>query len=145
MVEEDTIKLLRECNAGIKMGVSSIGEVLPKVQNEKLKKLLLDNKLEHEKLGGETSQILLDYSDEGKEPNIMAKGMSWIKTNVMVNMADNTDKAIAKLITDGCNMGINSLCEYLNKYQAAEEKVKTLTKHLIRLEEDLVHSLREYL
>ena len=28
MIEQDTIKLLRECDAGIKMGVSSIDEVL---------------------------------------------------------------------------------------------------------------------
>lgn len=28
MVEPDTIKLLRECDAGIKMGISSIEEVL---------------------------------------------------------------------------------------------------------------------
>lgn len=32
MIEEDTIKLLRECNSGIKMGVSSIDDVLPKVK-----------------------------------------------------------------------------------------------------------------
>ena len=28
MIEQDTIKLLRECDAGIKMGVGSIDEVL---------------------------------------------------------------------------------------------------------------------
>ena len=40
MTEPDTIKLLRECDAGIKMGTASIGEVLEKTTNEKLKKLL---------------------------------------------------------------------------------------------------------
>ena len=113
--------------------------------DEKLKELLLDNKLKHEDIGGRTSQILLDYSDEGKEPNPMAKGMSWIKTNFKTAMADDIDKTVAKLITEGCDMGVNSLCEYLNKYKAAEEKVKDLTKELVRLEEDLAHSLREFL
>lgn len=28
MIEKDTIKLLRECDAGVKMGVSSIDDVL---------------------------------------------------------------------------------------------------------------------
>lgn len=28
MIESDTIKLLRECDAGIKMGIESINEVL---------------------------------------------------------------------------------------------------------------------
>ena len=38
MTEPDTIKLLRECDAGIKMGTASIGEVLEKTTNEKLRK-----------------------------------------------------------------------------------------------------------
>lgn len=33
MIEQDTIRLLRECDAGIKMGVSSIDEVLEYVSN----------------------------------------------------------------------------------------------------------------
>lgn len=145
MVEPDTIKLLRECNAGVKMGVTSLDEVIDKVKDEKLKKILTDSKQEHEKLGGETSQLLLDYSDKGKEPNPIAKGMSWMKTTVMMSMKEDTDKEAAKLISDGCNMGIQSLSEYLNKYQAAEEKVKDITKKLIKIEDELAHSLREFL
>lgn len=145
MVEPDTIKLLRECNAGVKMGVTSLDEVIDKVKDENLKKILTDSKQEHEKLGGETSQLLLDYSDKGKEPNPIAKGMSWMKTTVMMSMKEDTDKEAAKLISDGCNMGIQSLSEYLNKYLAAEEKVKDITKKLIKIEDELAHSLREFL
>lgn len=144
MVEPDTIKLLRECNAGIKMGVSSIDEVLHAVKDERLKKLLTANKQEHEKLGGETTQMLNDYSDDGKEPNPIAKGMSWMKVNMKLGM-DNSDATVADLITDGCNMGVKSLSRYLNQYAAAEEKVKDLTKKLIKLEEDLSVSMREFL
>jgi hypothetical protein len=32
MIRKDTIKLLRECDAGVKMGVDSINEVLSFVQ-----------------------------------------------------------------------------------------------------------------
>lgn len=81
MIEQDTIKLLRECDAGIKMGVSSIDEVLDYAHSEELKKYLTECKSEHEKLKEEI-QILLDkYHDDGKEPNAMAKGMSWMKTD----------------------------------------------------------------
>ena len=37
---EDTIRLLRECDAGIKMGTSSIREVLPAAEDRKLKQML---------------------------------------------------------------------------------------------------------
>lgn len=144
MVEPDTIKLLRECNAGVKMGVSSIDEVLHAVKDDKLKKLLTDSKQEHEKLGGETTQILNDYSDEGKEPNPIAKGMSWMKVNMKLGM-DNSDSTVADLMIDGCDMGVKSLSRYLNQYAAAEEKVKDIAKKLIKIESELSVGMRAFL
>ena len=141
MIHEDTIKLLRECNAGIKMGVSSIEEVLDNVESENLKSLLETSLAEHNRLGDETHKLLSEYQDEGKEPNIMAKGMSWMKTNVML-LVDEQDHTIADLITDGCNMGVKSLNRYLNQYEAAEEKVKDIAKKLITLEDKLAKDIR---
>ena len=37
MVEQDTIKLLRECDAGVKMGISSIDEVLDNAEMSTIK------------------------------------------------------------------------------------------------------------
>ena len=71
--------------------------------------------------------------DDGKNPNPMAKGMSWMKTNVKL-MANESDSTIADLMTDGCNMGVKSLHRYLNQYKAADEKCKDITKRLINLE-----------
>ena len=48
MVESDTIKLLRECDAGVKMGVSSIDDVIDHVKDERMRKLLSECKEEHE-------------------------------------------------------------------------------------------------
>lgn len=144
MINNDTIELLKECNAGIKMGVSSIDEVLDNVYNENLKQLLEDSKQEHERLGNDTHSLLKEYHDDGKEPNIMAKGMSWLKTNVMLSL-DESDNTIADLITDGCNMGVKSLNRYLNEYEAAEERVKDIAKKLIKIEDNLAKEIRAYL
>ncbi len=144
MIEQDTIRLLRECDAGVKMGVSSIDDVLKYVKDEKLKVILEDNKKDHEKLDTELQELLDKYKDEGKDPNPMAKGMSWIKTNVKLAF-NESDKTIAGLITDGCNMGVKSLNEYLNKYEAADEVSKDICKKLINLEEELTVQIREFL
>ncbi len=144
MVEQDTIKLLRECDAGVKMGISSIEDVLDNVHNNHFEKLLTDCKNEHEKLGTEIETLLAKYKDDGKEPAAMAKGMSWIKTNVMLAV-DDSDKTVADLMTDGCNMGVKSLNKYLNKYKAADEVSKDITKKLINLEEKLAVDIREFL
>ena len=144
MINNDTIELLKECNAGIKMGISSIDDVLPSVKNPSFKQKLEKCKKEHEKLETETKNILNDYDDSGKEPNPMAKAMSWIKTNAKMSF-DPSDKTISNLMTDGCNMGVKSLNKYLNQYEAAEERVKDITKRLINLEEKLAIDIRQYL
>ncbi len=144
MIESDTIKLLRECDAGIKMGIASIDDVLDYVHDKTLQKYLIDCKGEHDKLKEEI-QILLDkYHDDGKEPNMMAKSMSWMKTNVKLVM-DESDETIADLMTDGCNMGVKSLNKYLNQYKSANEKAKDITKRLINLEEKLAVDIRCFL
>ena len=144
MIENDTIRLLRECDAGVDMGVSAISDVMNRVGSSAMKMVLNRCKTEHEKLKTEINLLLAGYHDDGKEPSPVAKGMSWIKTNVKM-AADDSDKTIADLLTDGCDMGTKSLSKYLNQYKAADEKSKDIAKRLIRLEEDLRSDLRQYL
>ncbi|MBQ9742520.1 MAG: hypothetical protein IJV88_02445 [Ruminococcus sp.] len=144
MIEQDTVKLLRECDAGIKMGVTSIDEVLPHVRSKELCELLEKCKQEHEKLRQELEVLLDKYKDEGKNPNPIAKSMSWMKTSVKLGLED-TDATVADLMTDGCNMGVKSLNRYLNQYKAADEVSKDITKRLINLEEKLTIDIRKFL
>ena len=144
MIEKDTVRLLRECDSGVKMGVASIDEVLDNVTSELFRRMLKDCRAEHEKLRLEIQSQLERFHDEGKEPNPIAKGMSWIKTNVKLGM-DESDATVAELMTDGCNMGVKSLNRYLNQYEAAEERTKDITKRLINLEEKLAVDIRQYL
>lgn len=144
MVEQDTIRLLRECDAGVKMGVSSIDDVLGYVKSDELKNMLIKCKDEHEKLNSEIEQLLEKYHDDGKEPNPIAKGMSWMKTNIKLTMHES-DHTIADLMTDGCDMGVKSLSKYLNQYKAADEVSKDIAKRLIKLEEELAKDIRGFL
>ena len=144
MIEQDTIKLLRECDAGIKMGVSSIEDVLDHVKNKDLRTHLTRCRDEHNALKSEIQKELDRFHDDGKDPNPIAKGMSWIKTNVKLGM-DDSDKVVADLLTDGCNMGVKSLNKYLNQYKAADEDSKDIAKRLIKLEDQLATDIRRYL
>lgn len=144
MIENDTVELLKECNSGIKMGISSIEEILDKVENHEFKNLLESSMNEHKRLGDETRNLLNRYEDAGEEPNIMAKSMSWMKTNFKMAVSPS-DETISDLITDGCNMGVKSLNKYLNEYAAASEEAKDITKKLINMEESLAVNIRKYL
>ena len=144
MIEQDTIRLLRECDAGVKMGISSIDDVLDHVKKEDFRKKLTKCREEHQDLQIKILQELEKYQDDGKNPNPIAKGMSWMKTNMKLSMED-TDATIADLMTDGCNMGVKSLNRYLNQYKAADEVSKDMAKRLINLEEKLAVDIRQYL
>lgn len=143
-MENDNIKLLRECDAGVEMGISSIDDVIPFVKSYAFKQLLTVCKEEHEKLEREIRVLLRSKSDEGKDPSTMAKGMSWFKTNMKLAI-DQSDSTVADLMTDGCNMGVKSLSKYLNEYEDADEIAKDIAKRLINLEERLAIDIRGYL
>ena len=144
MIHKDTIRLLRECDAGVKMGITSLDDVMEHVQSDAFRGALQTCRDEHSQLQGKVQQALSRFGDEGKNPNPLAKGFSWMKTNVKLGM-DESDATIAELMTDGCNMGVKSLSKYLNQYQAADEDAKHIAKSLIRLEQQLAKDIQGYL
>lgn len=144
MVEQDTIRLLRECDSGIKMGISALDEVMEYAHSSDMRKYLQDSTEENQKLQDDLQEVLADYHDNGKEPNPIASGMSWIKTNFKLKM-NESDSTIAELMTDGCNMGIKSLSRYLNQYKAADKRSKNIAKRLISAEEKLSQNMRQFL
>ncbi len=144
MANSDTAKLLKECNAGIKMGISSLEEVMDSVADKHFRKILEKSLEDNKKLGGKTHRALSQIGDDGKEPHKMAKGMAWVKTNVML-AAEESDKTIADLLTDGCHMGIKSINRYINQYKDAEGFAVDIAKEIVKIEENLAQDIRVYL
>ena len=144
MVEQDTVRLLRECDAGAKMGMDALTDVLGKVRDGELKHLLSVSKQSHEQLSEEIQRRLHELDDAGKPPSPIASGMAWLKTHAELAL-DGSDQTIADLMTDGCNMGVKSLSKYLNQYKAADERSKSFAQRLIGMEETLTQQIRPYL
>ena len=140
----DTVKLLRECDAGVEMGMASIDDVKDFAKSKVLKRLLTECKEEHETIEREVRSLLRQSGHEGKDPNPMVKGMSWIKTNAKL-MADPSDKTVADLMTEGCDMGVRSLAKYLNEYKNASQEAKDIANRLITSEERLSEDIRGFL
>lgn len=140
----DTVKLLKECDSGIQMGISAINDVIDDVENKDFHSLLNESRNHHEMLQTEIDGLLDVHNNEGKDPNPMAKGMSWVKTNVKMAM-DKSDNTVADLITDGCNMGVKSLSRYLNQYKSADSISKDITARLINIEDQLATDVRQFL
>ncbi len=144
MTSEDTVELLRECDAGVKMGIASLNQVLDKIQDKKLQGIIGDSKNAHAVLENELGKMIEKTGSQPGEPNPIAKGMSWMKTNFKTCMEEG-DKTIADLITDGCDMGVKSLRKYLNQYESANEDAKDMCRRIIDTEEDLRNRMKEFL
>lgn len=140
----DTVRLLRECDAGIKMGLSSLSDVINDAKHPQFKTLLANGITKHKMLADEMEGMLQNLHDDGKEPNPVAKGMSWMKTNVKM-MANFSDQTIADLMTDGCNMGVKSISKFVNEYKRADAKSKDLANRLINVESTLAQDIRKFL
>lgn len=140
----DTIHLLQECDAGSKMAVASIDDVLDHVSDKTMLDLLKESREHHEKLGNELHEKLNEKGTDEKDPSPIAKGMSKMKTTMKLGM-DESDQTIARLMVDGCDMGIKSLYQYLNQYKEADDTAKHLCNKLIGIEEKLRKDLYKYL
>lgn len=143
-MDEDTINLLKECNAGCKSGTNSMEQVLPYIQNEKLKSIIDEYNDKHIKIGDECHQMLNAYHEEEKDPKVSAKAFSWISTEMKLMMNNDTHE-IADIMIDGCNMGIKSVSEYINKYKSASTESVDLAKKLVKTEQEFMNDLLGYL
>ncbi len=140
----DTEKLLRETDAGCKTAVNSIEAVIDRTETEAMQKLLKESLETHKRLGEDIGTLLREHGDEGKEPNPMARGMAQMKIDMKM-LVNATDHTIATLMMDGCNMGIQKLAEYVNKYPAADKRAQDMAKRLIDAEDKFMEDLRAYL
>ncbi len=143
-MQTDTVKLLRECNSGIKMGESAIKKILPHVKNADFRHYLEVAKNTHASLGDETHSLLLENKANTKDPHPVARFMSDMKVCTKL-CAKESDKTAADLITDGCDMGVKSIYRYLNQYKAADDNAKSLARRIIASEEYLESKVREFL
>jgi hypothetical protein len=143
-MNEDTINLLKECNAGCKMAANSMEQLLPFIENEKLKSIINEYNEKHIKIGDECHQRLNEYHEEEMDPQVSAKAFAWISTKLKLLMNNHTHE-IADILIDGCNMGVKSVSEYINKYKAASEESIDLAKKIVKTEQEFMNDLLGYL
>lgn len=143
-VSKDTIELLKECDAGCKMAIDSMEQISKYVTNDQLKSIIKKYNGAHIKMEEDIHRLLNNVGEEEKEPSPIAKASSWIQSEVKMMMNGDTKQA-AHLLTDGCNMGVKSLCEYKNAYKAADEKSVAMCEKLCDLETRMATDLQEFL
>ena len=87
--------------------------------------------------------MLARYGSNEETPGKMAELGAWMSVEMGMLMHPDQKEA-AKKMMDGCNMGIQSVSEYVNKYPDADEDAHELAKKLIKIEEDFMEEMKEF-
>lgn len=143
-VNQDTIELLKECDAGCNMAIESMEQINRYVTNDQLKALITKYNGAHIKLEEDIHRLLNNMGEEGQEPSPLERMGAWAQTELKMSMNGDIKKA-ADILTNGCNMGIKSLCEYKNTYKTADEKSVALCEKLCDIESHMVEDLQTFL
>lgn len=143
-MEKQTIAILEECCQGCKMAVDSMNQISEYVYDEKLKKIIEASKKKHMEIEEKAVEALGEHQREEKEPGMMASMFSKMKTDMKMMMKDDS-RQVAKLMMDGCNMGIQSIMEVLHTNPGADKKSKEIAKEIIAEEERFVEEIKPFL
>lgn len=143
-MKEHTVKLLEEINKGCLMAGNSFHQLERYEMRDELAQILDKYRDEHEKIQTEAEHLLEKLGEEKKKPHPLTEAMSWISTEMKMMMKD-CDTQIAKLMMDGCNMGIQTIGQKINEFSDADQEAERLGKELIKLEQKFMDELKAFL
>lgn len=143
-MNEDTVRLLEEVDAGCKMAIDSMFRLESYQLGGELASMLKHYKDKHVELQKKTSDALTKLGRPGKEPKAVAAAMSLTTMEFKMFVRGDSHQA-AKILMNGCNMGIQTIARKVNQYTQASKESVGLAKSLIRAEEDLMCDLKKFL
>lgn len=143
-MEEQTLQILNECSSGCKMAIHSMEQILEYVKNEKLEQVIEEAIQNHKAIAERTAKALTSYGAHGKKPGAAAETFAWLTTEMKMMIRDDSAQ-IAKIMTNGCNMGIQSIMEVWNDSPEADRESKDIARDLVKAEEDFADKLKAFL
>lgn len=98
----------------------------------------------HKEIAARTAKALTSYGEKGKKPGAAAETFAWLTTEMKMLIRDDSSQ-IAKIMTNGCNMGIQSIMEVLNENPEADRESKNIAGDLVKAEEHFADELKAFL
>ena len=140
----DSVLLLQDCLAGCKMALESMDDIREHTDDKQLRELIDKYYDEHTRLSVDCRDMLDKAGADFKEPGVFAKMAAKLQTAMKMAVNDRQSQA-AKLLTEGCNMGIETISGSLNEYRDADSKSVAIAERLRTLEEKMVGDLQPLL
>ena len=146
MENNQEMNVLDEVNKGATMGMDAINYIMPKVKDGEFKNTLNVEYNKYKDISRRANNLYDNYTTN-KEPhktNAMNKMMTWYGVQ-MNTIEDKSNSKISELLMQGTNMGIIEGRRLLNHNQNIEKDIKLLLDDFVRMQEDSVEKLKNYL
>ena len=143
-MDAQTKQVLEECSSGCQMALESFAQMQGHVTDEGLGSLIDTYEKKHRKYGQEAARLLGQAGYPGKEPGTMSSAFSKAGTEMKLMMREDSGQ-IAKLVLDGCTMGIQNLGACINRCPEASSQSLALAQDIIKTEESLIREVQRYL
>lgn len=138
-------EIIAEIYRNAQLALTSIADILPEIEDFKIKEEILHQHEEYERICSEAASLAHKYDVDVKEPNPMKKAMMWSAIK-MGTASDNSPQNIAQMMIRGTVNGITSLRTSLTDGgKVMDEEVKNLLTELINLEEGFEKKLKAFL
>ena len=125
------------------MGLIGIEMVIKKVENEKIAKLIGEQKKEYEKFLSDAHEILIKYGAKEEKISKLKELSSKVMATFMT--MNKSDKEIAKLMMEGNQKGVLEITAELNNYDGNDEEILSLARRLLATEEHNREEFKTYL
>ena len=137
------IKFLNLIYQNAQMGLIGIDTVIDKIENEKIAKIVNEQRKEYEQFLSDAKDILLKYGAKEEEISKLKE----ISSKAMASMMTlgKSDKEIAKLMMEGNQKGVLEITAELNQYENQDEEILNLAHRLLATEEHNREEFKKYL
>ena len=125
------------------MGLIGIDMVIKKVENEKIAKLIGEQKKEYEKFLSDAHEILIKYGAKEEKISKLKELSSKVMATFMT--MNKSDEEIAKLMMEGNQKGVLEITAELNNYDGNDEEILSLARRLLATEEHNREEFKTYL
>lgn len=138
-------EILAEIYRNAQLGVTSIVDIMPEIDDEAIKEEIMREHEEYERICSEAASLAKKYDLELKEPGPVKKAMMWSAIK-MGTASDNSAQNVAQMMLKGTVTGITSLRTSLSDGEKImDPEIKKLLVDLIDLEEGFEKKLKSFL
>lgn len=144
---DENVELLEYIYKNSEMGNYSCQKLIKEINGKenKIKKILEGILKGYENYEKESKRIIKKYNYELKKNSLMTKMSSSMGIMMEVDK-DNSDAAIAKLLTQGLTMGCVDIASKIDRYEKdVDKKVLDLAKRYLKFQKEAIDILKPYL